>query len=142
MPPRITVTRTALVAGLVAAGLGAWADAQTRPDTEAIARGQIVYSRYCTACHGKQARGDGPLARDLRIPVTDLTRLAANNGGQYPDERVILVLAKGGTVRGHGTDDMPAWGPAFNRSAGHGEGTVDEAFRDLNQYLRSLQRSK
>jgi mono/diheme cytochrome c family protein len=143
--PGNTVGRTGLGAGLVVASLLALAEpgqAQTKPDKQAIARGQTVYVRYCTACHGKEARGDGSLAKDLRIPVSDLTLLAANNGEKYPEERVTLVLAKGGTVRGHGSDDMPAWGPAFNRSAGIGDRTVDEAFRDLNHYLRSLQRSK
>jgi len=36
---------------------------------------------------------------------------------------------------------MPAWGPAFNRTDGI-EVAVDEAIRNLAQYLGSLQRSK
>jgi len=102
--------------------------------------GRTTFARYCTSCHGREAGGDGPLASDLRIPVADLTLLAANNGGTYPEERVTQILARGGTVRGHGTDDMPAWGPAFSRTGGTETTTVDEAFRNLNQYLRSMQR--
>ena len=116
--------------------------AQTKPDKEAIVRGRTTFVRYCTSCHGKEARGDGPLAKDLRVPVADLTTLAANNRGTYPEERVTQVVGKGSMVRGHGTNDMPAWGPVFSRTAGTEATTVDEAFRDLNQYLRSVQRSK
>lgn len=114
----------------------------SRTDGGALEKGRNTYVRYCTSCHGKEGRGDGPLAADLSMPVSDMTMLAARNGGTYPEERVTQVLAKGGTVRGHGNDDMPAWGPAFNRSGGTDATTVDEAFRNLNTYLRSIQRSK
>jgi mono/diheme cytochrome c family protein len=115
---------------------------QGASDDDPIAKGRTTFMRYCTGCHGKDARGDGPLAKDLRIPPADLTVLAAENGGTYPEERVTRILAKGSAARGHGTDDMPAWGPVFNQSEGTEATTVDEAFRNLNQYLRSIQRKK
>jgi len=133
-----------LLAALGAAGflaIAAAGPAQTKPDNEAIARGRTTYVRYCVSCHGKEARGDGPLAKDLRLPVPDLTTLAARSGGAYPYDRIVRIISKGNEVRGHGTADMPAWGPAFNRTDGI-EVAVDEAIRNLAQYLGSLQRSK
>jgi mono/diheme cytochrome c family protein len=128
------------VTGFVA--LGPAAEAQSTPDKEAIARGQVTYGRYCVSCHGKGARGDGPLAKDLRIPVPDLTTLAKRAGGEYPSERVFRIISKGNEVRGHGTNDMPAWGPAFNRTEGIEGAAVDEAIRNVVQYLGSLQRAR
>lgn len=128
---------------LAIAGSG---EAQTKAGEEAIAKaaaakGRTTYVRYCVSCHGSEARGDGPLAKELRVPVADLTTLAARSGATYPYDRVVRVISKGSVVRGHGTDDMPAWGTAFNRTDGT-EAAVDEAIRNLAKYLGSLQRSK
>jgi putative copper export protein/mono/diheme cytochrome c family protein len=38
-----------------------------------IARGQIIFSENCTACHGPNADGKGPAAAALRIKPADLT---------------------------------------------------------------------
>jgi mono/diheme cytochrome c family protein len=108
---------------------------------EMIAKGRVVYVRYCVSCHGKDARGDGSLAKDLSVPVPDLTTLALRSGGVYPEERVVRIITKGNEVRGHGSEDMPAWGPAFNRTDGI-EAAVDEAIRDLARYLGSVQRKR
>jgi len=108
---------------------------------ETIAKGRVTYSRYCVSCHGPEARGNGPLASDLRVSVPDLTRLAARSGGVYPYDRVVRIISRGDELRGHGTAEMPAWGPAFNRTDGI-EGSVDEAIRNLARYLESVQRPR
>jgi mono/diheme cytochrome c family protein len=132
---------TALVAiGLVLAPASLRA-ADPAPDAAAAAKGRLTYVRYCVSCHGPQAKGDGPLARDLRVPVPDLTTLAQRSGGKFPQDRVAQVIQAGDTVRGHGTSDMPAWGDAFKKTKGTGEVTVDAAIRNLSQYLRTLQQA-
>jgi mono/diheme cytochrome c family protein len=113
--------------------------ADTAPNAAAVAKGRVTFGRYCVSCHGPQAKGDGPIARDLRVVVPDLTTLAQRSGGKFPNERVVQVIQDGATVRGHGTADMPAWGDAFKKTKGTGEATVDAAIRDLSQYLRTLQ---
>jgi mono/diheme cytochrome c family protein len=134
-----------LVGGLVAAAFGAFVSsagapgAPTAPDKETIAKGGTTYERYCVSCHGKTARGDGPLAKELRVPVPDLTLLTKRAGGTYPAARVFTIISKGSEVRAHGTDDMPAWGTAFNRTEGT-ETSVDDAIRSLVAYLGSVQR--
>jgi len=114
--------------------------AQSRPDAKAAAKGAVVYVRYCVACHGKEARGDGPLAADLRVPVPDMTTLAARNGGRFPEERVRRIIQSGEELRGHGTADMPAWGDAFKRTDGIAASTPADAIHNLTHYLWSLQR--
>jgi mono/diheme cytochrome c family protein len=138
---RFLTARVVLLACLGAA-LAARASAeQMKLEKPAAAKGRITYQRYCVSCHGPEARGDGPLAKDLRVPVPDLTTLTTRNGGTYPFDRVVRIVTKGSEVRGHGTDDMPAWGTAFRRTVGT-DTLVDEAIRNVTQYLRSVQRAK
>jgi len=100
-----------------------------------------VYVRYCVSCHGSEARGDGPLAQDLKPPVPDLTTLASRHSGQFPFERVERVIELGEPMRGHGTSEMPAWGEAFKRTKGIEAPTPKQAIRNLTQYLWSIQRT-
>ena len=44
--------------------------------------GSGLFTNYCASCHGVDARGDGPAAASLRVPPTDLTRLARANRGE------------------------------------------------------------
>lgn len=37
-----------------------------------LARGSALYAGYCGGCHGPDGRGDGPVARALRLRPTDL----------------------------------------------------------------------
>jgi mono/diheme cytochrome c family protein len=136
----LAVSRVAVPAALLAA-LAVDAPAQPKHDPAAAAKGAVVYVRYCVSCHGKQARGDGPLAGDLRVPVPDMTTLAARNGGRFPEARVERIIQSGEVLRGHGSADMPAWGDAFTRTEGTGASTPQEAIRNLTHYLWSLQRT-
>lgn len=109
-------------------------------DKEAAAKGQVVYVRYCVACHGKAGHGDGPLSQDLRMPVPDLATLAERNGGQYPYDRVVRIMTHGEPLAGHGTADMPTWGDAFRNTSGTAAPSVDVAIRRLAHYIWSIQR--
>ena len=132
--------RNPTAAALVLTALAAVAaQAQTQPDATAAGKGAVVYVRYCVSCHGKEARGDGPLAADLRVAVPDMTTLSSRNGGRFPEERVRRIIESGEVLRGHGTPDMPAWGDAFRKTEGTDAHTPQEAIRNLTQYLRSLQ---
>ena len=137
MPPT-TIRATFLVGLVTACTVAAGAPSEPKdgkPNPGYASKGQITYVRYCVACHGKEARGDGPLAGDLRVPVPDLTRLAERSQGAFPYDRVVRVILGGEKLRGHGTQDMPAWGPAFKRTEGIEAATVDEAVRNLAHYL-------
>jgi mono/diheme cytochrome c family protein len=116
--------------------------AQATYDAAAAAKGAVVYIRFCVSCHGPAARGDGPLAADLRVPVPDMTTLAARSGGSFPAARVERIIRSGEVLRGHGSADMPAWGEAFKKTKGTDARTPEEAIRSLTHYLWSLQREE
>ena len=46
--------------------------------------GEVRFQRYCASCHGFDGRGTGPVARVLRTPPTDLRRISARRGGDFP----------------------------------------------------------
>ena len=135
------LARAAVPLALLVAAAMVWAQAPAQPDKAAAEKGAIVYVRYCVSCHGKAARGDGPLAADLRVPVPDITTLAARNGGRFPQQRVQHIVESGELLRGHGTPDMPAWGDAFKRTAGIDAATPEAAIRNVTHYIWSLQRT-
>lgn len=102
--------------------------------------GSAVYKVYCAVCHGKEAKGDGPLASSLRFAPSDLTLLAKRNGGSYPAEQVFRIVDGRKPVKGHGGPDMPIWGDAFKGSVdGYTEEKVKEKIDSLVDFLKSIQ---
>src|SRR5215468_7434075 len=83
-----------------------------------IAEGHRAFLRACAACHGTDARGDGPVAPTLRVPPPDLTTLAARHGGRFPRAWVIDVVAGEREIPAHGTRDMPVWSQRFGGGSG------------------------
>lgn len=79
------------------------------------AAGKLEYDSKCAACHGKDAKGNGPFAPELRVAPADLTQLAKRNGGIFPAPRVYDVIE--GSGRAHGTREMPVWGWDFTTRA-------------------------
>jgi mono/diheme cytochrome c family protein len=124
-------------AGLLAVSISARAQDATLDKVLAFS-GERSFRTYCGACHGKTAKGDGPLAKDLKVAPADLTKLSERNGGTFPFEMVMKTIDQGRSVRGHGTEDMPAWGAAFKTTA-EGGGDAKQMMRELAHYLWSLQ---
>jgi mono/diheme cytochrome c family protein len=80
--------------------------------------GPALFEAYCAVCHDNDAQGAGPLAASLRVPPSDLTRIAARNGGDYPLARVERIISGEEPLPGgHGTRSMPVWGPIFSQIA-------------------------
>jgi mono/diheme cytochrome c family protein len=126
-----------VVTGFLAAAVSAIAQ-DARVDPAMAMNGERLSRTYCGSCHGKTAKGDGPLAKDLKVAPADLTKLSEANGGTFPFDMVMKTIDHGRSVRGHGTEDMPAWGAAFKTTAEN----ADEArrmMRELAHYLWSLQ---
>jgi len=71
------------------------------------------FVRYCSVCHGLDAKGKGPLAANLKTPPADLTQISKRNNGGFPLGKVADIIRNGGNLSGHGSTDMPAWGEAF-----------------------------
>ena len=81
----------------------AFAQSNDQVDLGAAVAGERSFATYCRACHGKEAKGDGGLAPDLKVPPADLTKLSENNGGTFPYDMVVKTIDHGRSVRGHGT---------------------------------------
>jgi mono/diheme cytochrome c family protein len=104
------------------------------------ASGQEMYKSYCASCHGIDAKGNGPAAEALKVPPTDLTMLAAKNGGKYPALKVAASLRGEETLPAHGTKEMPIWGNLFWSISGGHQAEVQQRIANLNTYLESLQK--
>ena len=78
--------------------------------------GRAVWLDACASCHGPSARGDGPRAEMLALPVPNLTGLAAANGGSFPWLRVVHLVDGRSGLRGHG-GPMPIFGALMRGDA-------------------------
>jgi mono/diheme cytochrome c family protein len=104
--------------------------------------GAELFARFCAACHGDQARGDGPVAGTLSVLVPDLTRLSERNDGGFPASRVRDIIDGRSIVIAHGTRYMPVWGYEFWVEEGADVVAEEEArlmIDRLVEYLRSIQ---
>lgn len=100
--------------------------------------GVEMFNTYCAVCHGKDAKGDGPLATELKIPPANLTMLAKNHDGKYPTDYVTQVIMTGPRdAKSHGSKDMPVWGSVF-KSLGD-DASVKQRIFNLNRYIETLQ---
>lgn len=102
-----------------------------------------MYLQYCSSCHGSDGKGKGPVSRDLKIKVPDLTGLAKKNNGVYPLDDVMASIDGRRSVRAHGDGKMPVWGETF-RSEAEGkkypELTTLLKAKTIAEYIGSLQR--
>lgn len=78
--------------------------------------GKDLYLAYCASCHGKDGKGDGPVAPALRDKLADLRTIAKRNNGKFPREEMekMIIGGKGSRVA-HGSEEMPVWGPVFRK---------------------------
>jgi mono/diheme cytochrome c family protein len=123
------ITEMAAVKWLIIAntiiGFSAFASAQD------IDVGKTEYQSSCAACHGIDAKGNGPVSKELKTPPTDLTILAKNNNGVFPYDMVYQVIdGRNSTIRSHGTREMPIWGYRFG---------PPQAFRFKNRILTVIE---
>jgi len=117
--------------------------------------GSDEYRISCLSCHGVGGRGNGPLAKFLNTKPTDLTMIAKNNGGHYPDLkagtypfiRVYQVIDGRANVGVHGDRAMPVWGNrylidepgGYTPFGGQYEKVVRGRILELVYYIQTLQ---
>ena len=76
--------------------------------------GEDLFRFYCATCHGRDGKGDGPVASALNRRPSDLTTIAKRNGGEYPTDRIErFVAGDREATLAHGSAEMPVWGPIF-----------------------------
>jgi mono/diheme cytochrome c family protein len=104
-----------------------------------MVKGADLFNNYCAACHGPEAKGNGPLANLLKSKPADLTIIARKNGGQFPAAAVRKMIAGDDpSVPLHGTRTMPIWGPIF-RDVQADQVPAGVRLDNLVKYLETLQ---
>ena len=103
-------------------------------------QGPALYKAYCASCHGTDAKGGGPMAKSLKGPPADLTRITARNGGTFPLMRIERIISGEEQISGgHGSREMPIWGPTFSQvNADQDLGRV--RIDNIARYLRDVQK--
>lgn len=79
--------------------------------------GKSEYDSTCATCHGLTGKGNGPMAGYLSGRLPDLTMLAKGNNGVFPFARVYDTIDGSREVKGHGSREMPVWGPRYMEKA-------------------------
>jgi mono/diheme cytochrome c family protein len=100
--------------------------------------GKENFEAYCAVCHGKDGKGTGPAAPAMKVPVPDLTTLAARNKGKFDATAVEYVVKGTGKMStpAHGVETMPIWGDVF-RAEDRGTNTL--RMTNIVKYVQSLQ---
>lgn len=102
--------------------------------------GPQLYKAYCATCHGTDGKGFGPMSQWLKITTPDLTRIGVRSGNKFPLERVQRIIAgEENITSGHGTREMPVWGPIFSQVAKDQDWGHMRIY-NLAKYLETIQR--
>jgi mono/diheme cytochrome c family protein len=148
---RIAAARAAVCALLVALGETAAGPDDARavmPGSDApiggveAELGAELFVRYCASCHGTDGRGDGPVADAMRVPPSDLTRIAARRDGAFAESEIWGFIDGRLQLAAHGSREMPVWGARWAERIPE-PGVSDEIVRGkivvLVEYLKSIQ---
>lgn len=135
------MVRRVLVAAAILMFTASIAGAQPQIKKEPIkpvsaSNAQAMFGSYCAPCHGKLGVGDGPAAAALVKKPADLTKIAARNGGTFPDVKVKRYIEGADEVAAHGSRDMPMWGSLFRDLD---RNTAAIRVQALNDYLKAMQ---
>ncbi|MFK7882237.1 c-type cytochrome [Roseobacter sp.] len=74
--------------------------------------GQELFGLHCAACHGREAKGNGPMAPVLLVQPSNLTKLSTTADGVFPVYRVVKRIDGRDPLVSHGSD-MPVYGWFF-----------------------------
>lgn len=148
-----SITKVVMVAGVTVGLTLSLANSLVYAEMGTI--GADEYRISCLSCHGVGGRGNGSMAKFLKTVPTDLTKLAKNNGGQYPDLkagaypflRVFQIIDGRASIGSHGDRAMPVWGNrylddqpvGYSPFGGQYEKVVRGRILELVYYIQTLQ---
>ena len=105
-------------------------------------RGQLVYAKECSQCHGAGGEGGGPASLGLGVVPPDLIGLKQRNDGYFPRE-FVRRFVMGLLEKEDPSSPMPDFASVGLRHVypnGGADGEVLEAdFEDLLDYLETIQ---
>ena len=109
---KVTIVGGLMLYALLPIGILISAQKSESPQTA----GASLFQAHCAVCHGRDAKGGGPMAPSLKVSPPDLTRIAVRNSSHFPLARVQKIIAGEVPIpAGHGTREMPVWGPVFSQ---------------------------
>jgi len=131
-----------LVAAAAAIGVTACATqgGMQRPQT-----GAKIFAASCAACHGADARGNGPVSPFLNVRVPDLTAITVRHGGEFPADQIYQFIDGQGQEHPDETRHMPIWGYEFYGDSDDDAVAHRQASEKIDRvvaYLKSLQHSE
>jgi mono/diheme cytochrome c family protein len=116
---------------------------KTDAAADAVQKGQIIYAKECSACHGPRGAGAGAAASGLAVVPPDLAGLTQRNDGYFPKEFVIRFIM-GRQEQEDPTTPMPDFSTVGLRHVypnGGADGEVLETdFANLLTYLEAIQK--
>lgn len=124
---------------MVALGVAAQTIKKVPAQYTSPASGKDMYMNQCAACHGADAKGNGPAAPAMKTPPTDLTMLAKNNHGKFPASHVYSSIVGDLNVPAHGSAEMPMWGNVYRSMSSGRSAEVQQRISNLTEYIKSLQ---
>jgi mono/diheme cytochrome c family protein len=104
--------------------------------------GKLEYQKSCAVCHGRDGKGNGAMAKMLKVKPANLTQLSAKNNGFYPFWDVYRIIDGRKEIGAHGSGEMPIWGTVFKREGGTDRGAALAAYArilEIVYYLESIQ---
>lgn len=112
---------------------------------EVVSAGAKTYYRFCSVCHGRNAKGEGSYSENLKVTPPKLTALAADNNGTFPWIQLYEVIDGKDIAKAHGSKEMPIWGDMFDlnqwssSNIGNANTIVRGRIFELLVYLNSIQ---
>jgi len=140
----VLIALTLVTAFLLLGAFASWGDRPVKRNSDdkvmliQSLKGADLFRSYCASCHGREGKGDGPVAPALNAKVPDLTTIAQRHGGVFPEKWVTELIEGPKSVAAHGSREMPIWGPIFRQIENdHDYGQV--RLKNVSDYLRSIQ---
>ena len=93
----------------------------TEIDKNSVERGKKLYGLHCAKCHGDDGKSRGPVAIQLGVVPTDLTKFSKLHKNAY----FVYQINKGNEV-------MPQWEDYLSPNQ----------VKDLSEYVKSMQAKK
>jgi mono/diheme cytochrome c family protein len=86
---------------------------ESKSVVDQVKMGAVDYKSFCAVCHGMDAKGNGPVAKELKTTPPSLRKLAARRRGAFDVYEIVKIIDGRDMARAHGTPEMPIWGSLF-----------------------------
>jgi mono/diheme cytochrome c family protein len=114
---------------------------KTESAEDQVKMGAVDYQNFCAACHGKDARGNGPVAVELKTAPPSLRNLAARRNGVFDVNEIVKIIDGRAMPRAHGTPEMPIWGSLFRfvaEASGILSSNIEDTEKDAQKHILAV----